>query len=165
MPYNTRTIYHTVLYTILYYIPYCTIYHTVLYTILYYILVPAAIRQTRREGKCRSEHKSVKSWRKVEREISKWLILIVELKHLVYRLKELLRGRLRECGWRDQLKDHCRGTCVTLITITCVYCFYISFYFYYAVIYFIYSGKNVCVCVSVYFWQVSSLRRASVMSL
>ena len=26
------------------------------------------------------------------------------------RLKELLRIRLKECGWRDQLKEHCRGT-------------------------------------------------------
>ena len=25
------------------------------------------------------------------------------------RLKELLRIRLKECGWRDQLKEHCRG--------------------------------------------------------
>lgn len=24
------------------------------------------------------------------------------------RLKELLRARLKECGWRDQLKEHCR---------------------------------------------------------
>lgn len=27
----------------------------------------------------------------------------------VFRLRELLRARLKECGWRDQLKDHCRG--------------------------------------------------------
>ena len=26
------------------------------------------------------------------------------------RLKELLRARLKECGWRDQLKEHCRGS-------------------------------------------------------
>ena len=25
------------------------------------------------------------------------------------KLKELLRIRLKECGWRDQLKEHCRG--------------------------------------------------------
>ena len=25
------------------------------------------------------------------------------------KLKELLKIRLKECGWRDQLKDHCRG--------------------------------------------------------
>lgn len=25
------------------------------------------------------------------------------------KLKELLRLRLKECGWRDQLKEHCRG--------------------------------------------------------
>ena len=25
------------------------------------------------------------------------------------RLKELLRARLKECGWRDDLKEHCRG--------------------------------------------------------
>ena len=25
------------------------------------------------------------------------------------RLKELLRNRLKECGWREQLKNHCRG--------------------------------------------------------
>ena len=31
------TIYHHVLYTIMYYIPSCTIYHHVLYTIMYYI--------------------------------------------------------------------------------------------------------------------------------
>ncbi|XP_031572497.1 transcription and mRNA export factor ENY2-like, partial [Actinia tenebrosa] len=26
----------------------------------------------------------------------------------VFRLKELLRIKLIECGWRDQLKDHCQ---------------------------------------------------------
>ena len=26
------------------------------------------------------------------------------------RLKALLRDKLVECGWRDSLKDHCRGT-------------------------------------------------------
>ena len=25
------------------------------------------------------------------------------------RLKELLRLRLKECGWRDQLKEECKG--------------------------------------------------------
>ena len=30
------------------------------------------------------------------------------------RLKELLRIRLKECGWRDQLKEHCRGRSVDL---------------------------------------------------
>lgn len=28
---------------------------------------------------------------------------------LPYRLKELLRAKLIECGWRDQLKAHCKG--------------------------------------------------------
>ena len=27
-----------------------------------------------------------------------------------YRLKDLLRTRLRECGWRDQVKEHCKGS-------------------------------------------------------
>ena len=26
-----------------------------------------------------------------------------------FRLKEMLRTRLVECGWRDQLKQHCKG--------------------------------------------------------
>lgn len=26
-----------------------------------------------------------------------------------YRLKELLRSKLVECGWRDIMKNHCRG--------------------------------------------------------
>ncbi len=26
-----------------------------------------------------------------------------------FRLKELLRKRLKECGWRDQLKEQCKG--------------------------------------------------------
>ena len=25
------------------------------------------------------------------------------------RLKDLLRKRLKECGWRDQLKEQCKG--------------------------------------------------------
>lgn len=29
--------------------------------------------------------------------------------YLHCRLKELLRGKLIECGWRDQLKAHCKG--------------------------------------------------------
>ena len=28
------------------------------------------------------------------------------------KLKELLRIRLKECGWRDQLKEHCRGMAI-----------------------------------------------------
>lgn len=28
------------------------------------------------------------------------------------RLKELLRKRLKECGWRDQLKEQCKGEAV-----------------------------------------------------
>uniref|UniRef100_A0A670K3X7 ENY2 transcription and export complex 2 subunit n=1 Tax=Podarcis muralis TaxID=64176 RepID=A0A670K3X7_PODMU len=27
------------------------------------------------------------------------------------RLKELLRAKLIECGWKDQLKAHCKGNC------------------------------------------------------
>ncbi len=45
------------------------------YTIRHTVLVPAAIKQIRREGRFRLEHKSVKSWRKVEREISKLVIV------------------------------------------------------------------------------------------
>ena len=30
------------------------------------------------------------------------------------RLGELLRARLKECGWRDQLKENCRGRCYKL---------------------------------------------------
>lgn len=26
------------------------------------------------------------------------------------RLKELLRAKLTECGWKDQMKAHCKGT-------------------------------------------------------
>ena len=29
-----------------------------------------------------------------------------------YRLKELLRKRLKECGWRDELKERCKGEAV-----------------------------------------------------
>ena len=32
------------------------------------------------------------------------------------RLKELLRLRLKECGWRDKLKEHCRGKQVCLLS-------------------------------------------------
>ena len=28
---------------------------------------------------------------------------------LTYRLKDVLKTRLRECGWRDQVKEHCKG--------------------------------------------------------
>ena len=33
----------------------------------------------------------------------------------INRLKELLRTRLVECGWRDQLKQHCKGKLPPLI--------------------------------------------------
>uniref|UniRef100_A0A6I8N0J4 Transcription and mRNA export factor ENY2 n=1 Tax=Ornithorhynchus anatinus TaxID=9258 RepID=A0A6I8N0J4_ORNAN len=33
------------------------------------------------------------------------LILII---HFFYSLKELLRAKLIECGWKDQLKAHCK---------------------------------------------------------
>lgn len=29
--------------------------------------------------------------------------------YFYHRLKDLLRTRLIECGWRDQLKQHCKG--------------------------------------------------------
>ena len=29
--------------------------------------------------------------------------------HLIDRLKELLRAKLTECGWKDQMKAHCKG--------------------------------------------------------
>jgi len=28
---------------------------------------------------------------------------------MLHRLKELLRNRLIECGWRDELKQYCKG--------------------------------------------------------
>jgi len=28
---------------------------------------------------------------------------------IINRLKELLRNRLIECGWRDELKQYCKG--------------------------------------------------------
>ena len=31
------------------------------------------------------------------------------------RLRELLRSRLKECGWRDKLKDQCRSE--TILTV------------------------------------------------
>lgn len=38
----------------------------------------------------------------------------------VERLKELLRAKLVECGWKDQLKAHCKGT--TQIGPICINC-------------------------------------------
>jgi len=39
------------------------------------------------------------------------LVLVVMLMMVtdIYRLKELLRNRLVECGWRDELKQYCKG--------------------------------------------------------
>ncbi len=34
---------------------------------------------------------------------------------LVIRLKELLRTRLIECGWRDELKAYCKGMYQSII--------------------------------------------------
>jgi enhancer of yellow 2 transcription factor len=28
------------------------------------------------------------------------------------RLKEMLKTKLLECGWRDQLKEHCKGVSI-----------------------------------------------------
>lgn len=42
---------------------------------------------------------------------------VSRLNIIYYRLKELLRTRLRECGWRDQLKEHCRGTYSSLFVL------------------------------------------------
>ena len=36
---------------------------------------------------------------------------------LLFRLKELLRNRLKECGWREQLKNHCRGRCLRNVAL------------------------------------------------
>lgn len=30
----------------------------------------------------------------------------------VDRLKEMLKTKLLECGWRDQLKEHCKGVSI-----------------------------------------------------
>lgn len=29
--------------------------------------------------------------------------------YFIDRLKELLRAKLTECGWKDQMKAHCKG--------------------------------------------------------
>ena len=29
---------------------------------------------------------------------------------ILHRLKDVLKTRLRECGWRDQVKEHCKGS-------------------------------------------------------
>lgn len=34
-------------------------------------------------------------------------------------LKDLLRAKLIECGWKDQLKAHCKGNGVQLTSILC----------------------------------------------
>lgn len=36
-----------------------------------------------------------------------------------HRLKDLLRTRLIECGWRDQLKQHCKGMVYYLLAEHC----------------------------------------------
>lgn len=38
---------------------------------------------------------------------------------LYHRLKDLLRTRLIECGWRDQLKQHCKGMVYYLLAEHC----------------------------------------------
>lgn len=39
--------------------------------------------------------------------------------YFYHRLKDLLRTRLIECGWRDQLKQHCKGKMYYLLTEHC----------------------------------------------
>ena len=29
---------------------------------------------------------------------------------LIHRLKDVLKIKLQECGWRDQVKEHCKGS-------------------------------------------------------
>lgn len=41
--------------------------------------------------------------------------------YLMDRLKEILRARLTECGWKDQMKAHCKGkenSGVVIINVT-----------------------------------------------
>ena len=44
------------------------------------------------------------------------------------KLKELLRIRLKECGWRDQLKEHCRGErrCGRPCSLDLMKCFFLQ---------------------------------------
>uniref|UniRef100_A0A803YDP8 ENY2 transcription and export complex 2 subunit n=1 Tax=Meleagris gallopavo TaxID=9103 RepID=A0A803YDP8_MELGA len=35
------------------------------------------------------------------------------------RLKDLLRAKLIECGWKDQLKAHCKGNDAQVTSILC----------------------------------------------
>ena len=44
-----------------------------------------------------------------------WFDLLLNYK--LYRLKELLRTKLIECGWHDQLKDYCKGRCLMFYCI------------------------------------------------
>lgn len=39
--------------------------------------------------------------------------------YFYHRLKDLLRTRLIECGWRDQLKQHCKGMLYYLLAEHC----------------------------------------------
>lgn len=44
--------------------------------------------------------------------------------YLMDRLKEILRARLTECGWKDQMKAHCKGkenSGVVIINITSIW--------------------------------------------
>lgn len=39
----------------------------------------------------------------------------------INRLKELLRNRLIECGWRDELKQYCKGWLLVTVQIIAVF--------------------------------------------
>lgn len=44
--------------------------------------------------------------------------------YLMDRLKEILRARLTECGWKDQMKAHCKGkenSGVVIINVTSIW--------------------------------------------
>lgn len=41
--------------------------------------------------------------------------------NMLHRLKELLRNRLIECGWRDELKQYCKGQYAYHESMTCAF--------------------------------------------
>ena len=44
----------------------------------------------------------------------------LKLEQLPHRLKKILRERLEECGWRDEVKAHCRSAvCCFMLSAEC----------------------------------------------
>lgn len=65
---------------------------------------------------------------------SKFMKIIAVIYTPNFRLKELLRNRLKECGWREQIKSQCGGmpTCTCTLMSVYHYCLCICIYLYHA---------------------------------